>query len=100
MLKITIKPGPGEVQLKLEGELAGTWVRAFDECWRATRSYRDGGPASVDLTDVSRVDDAGRYLLVAIHKSGARMVSKGVAMRDLVESIARDWPPVNTEGPG
>jgi hypothetical protein len=40
------------------------------------------------------VDDAGRYLLVAIDKAGARIVSKGIATRDLLDSIAQDWPPV------
>ena len=100
MLKITIHHEVEEVWLKLEGDLSGTWVREFEESWRATRVSSVGKPACLDLTGVSRVDDAGRYLLALIHETGARMVSTGVAMKELLESIARDWPATRTEDRG
>lgn len=100
MLKITVQTGVDELRLKLEGSLAGSWVRELEECWRATRSTYAGHATCLDLTDVSRVDEAGRYLLALIHETGARMVSTNVATRDLLDSIARDWPPVLVEGPG
>ena len=34
MLKITIEPEAEEIRLKLEGDLAGTWVADLEECWR------------------------------------------------------------------
>lgn len=92
MLKITIHHEVEEVWLKLEGDLSGTWVRELEESWRTMRVPPVGGPACLDLTGVSRVDDAGRYLLALIHETGARMISTGVAMKDLLDSIARDWP--------
>jgi ABC-type transporter Mla MlaB component len=100
VLKITIEPEADEVRMKLEGDLAGTWVRDLEECWRATRSSSSGKVACLDLSDVSRVDDAGRYLLALIHETGARMISTGVAMKDLLDSISRDWPLRRIEGPG
>lgn len=92
MLKITIRTEGEEFRLKLEGDLAGTWVADLEECWRATRGSSDGKPACLDLTGVTRVDDAGRYLLALICGTGARTVATGVEMTDLLDSIGRDWP--------
>jgi len=100
MLKITVKPEGEEVWMKLEGDLAGTWVADLEECWQATRASLAGKSACLDLTGVTRVDDAGRYLLALIHGAGVRMVSTGVAMKDLLDSIGRDWPTSRIEGPG
>jgi hypothetical protein len=100
MLKITIQPEVEEVRMKLEGDLAGTWVGDLEECWRVVRTSLAGRPACLDLTGVARVDDAGRYLLALIHGTGARMVSTGVEMKDLLESIDRDWPQARNEGAG
>ncbi len=100
MLKITVQAEAEEVRMKLEGDLAGTWVADLEECWRATRVSSAGTPACLDLTGVNRVDDAGRYLLALIHGAGARMVATGVAMRDLLDTIDRDWPAARIEGRG
>jgi ABC-type transporter Mla MlaB component len=100
MLKITLEPDVDETRLKLEGDLAGTWVAELEEYWRKTSPPLSGRPVCIDLTGVGRVDEAGRYLLALIHDSGARMVSAGVEMKDLLDSIARDWPTRRIEGPG
>jgi len=100
MLKITIQVELHEVRMKLEGDLAGTWVGDLDDCWQSTRTSFAGRPVCLDLTGVTRVDDAGKYLLALIHGTGARMVSAGVEMKDLLESIGRDWPASRIEGPG
>ncbi len=100
MLKITTRNEGEEFRLKLEGDLAGTWVADLEECWRATQGSSAGKPACLDLTGVTRVDDAGRYLLALIHGTGARMVATGVEMTDLLDSIGRDWPPRGLEARG
>ncbi len=92
MLKITVGEEGDEILMKLEGDLAGTWVGDLEECWRASRSSSGGKPACLDLTGVLRVDDAGKYLLALIRSTGARMVSAGVEMKALLESIDQDWP--------
>lgn len=99
MLKITTGTDVEEVLMKLEGELAGTWVRDLEESWQAMRAASAGRPACLDLTGVTRVDEAGRYLLALIHVAGARMVSRGIAMKDLLDSIGREWPVARIEGP-
>ena len=98
MLKITLREETGEIRMKLEGDLAGTWVGDLEECWRATRVSSGGKPGCLDLTGVTRVDDAGRYLLALIHGTGARMFSAGVEMKALLESIDRGWPAVRGAG--
>lgn len=100
MLKITVQPEGEEIRMKLEGELAGTWVGELEECWQATRASSPGKPTRLDLNGVTRVDDAGRYLLALIHGAGAQMESTGVAMKDLLDSIGRDWPGEHPESPG
>jgi ABC-type transporter Mla MlaB component len=100
MLKITVESRVEEVRLKLEGDIAGPWVHELEACWRANVSSLVGRSVCVELTDVSHVDDAGRYLLALIAKAGARMVSKGVANRDLLDSIVQDWLPVRIDGTG
>lgn len=92
MLRITIHHEVEEVRLELEGELSGSWVRELEEAWRKLRPSPSGWSVCLDLTGVVRVDDAGRYLLALIHETGARMVSTGLATKDLLNSIARDWP--------
>ena len=100
MLKITVQTEVDAIRMKLEGDLAGTWVGDLEELWRATCASPGGRPACIDLTGVARVDDAGRYLLALIRGTGARMVSAGVEMKALLESIDRDWPPTGTAGTG
>ena len=92
MLRITVEPHDTWVRLKLEGVLTGSWVRELEACWRAAcRSFR---PAfiSVDLSDCSRVDDAGHYLLALLHANGTRVVARGLEMSELAESLERAWP--------
>jgi len=100
MLKITTEPEIDGVRLKLEGDLAGTGVRVLEEFWLTAHLPFAGPAVCVDLSGVSRVDDAGRFLLALIHRTGARMVTAGVEMKELVASIGLDWPPVRLEGPG
>lgn len=55
-------------------------------------------PVRVDLADCSRVDDAGHYLLALLHLHGTRLVTRDVAMTELVESLTREWPITATGG--
>lgn len=93
MLRITVRPGSNEVGLLLEGDLTGAWVTELEDSWRSARSTLDGRSFCVDLSEVGRVDQAGRYLLVLLHLDGARLIASGVAMTDLVRTLSGDWPP-------
>ncbi len=95
MLRITIKgvkAGVSALQLKLEGHLAGVWVRHLEICWRAARSSFGPRLTGIDLTGCRGVDRAGRYLLALLHEEGSRLIPGSFEMTNLVEAIARDWP--------
>jgi ABC-type transporter Mla MlaB component len=92
MLRITVKPEPERIRLKLEGDLAGMWVSEVEDCWRAARSARDARPLCLDLTDVGHIDRAGRYLLGLLHCSGAQLIASGPLTTELVRTLEDDWP--------
>ena len=45
------------------------------------------------MKEVTAVDEDGRELLVAMHRTGARLVAQGVAMTALIEEITGKQPP-------
>ena len=92
MLRITVQPEPDRIRLKLEGDLAGTWVNEVEESWRATCSMRGDRPLYLDLTGVAHVDRAGKYLLGLLRCSGAHLIASGTQMTELVRTITDSWP--------
>ena len=91
MLRITLLDSLEEVTLKLEGSLAGLWVKETETAWRSAKSALAGRPLVVDMKAVDRVDQAGVYLLALLHQQGAQLVASGAAMTELVRSIEPDW---------
>jgi anti-anti-sigma regulatory factor len=92
MLRITVTPESALIRLKLEGDLAGTWVTELEESWRAAHSIRGDRRIYLDLTAVEHVDRAGMYLLALLRCSGAHLIASGTLMTELVRAIAGDWP--------
>src|SRR5262245_18053660 len=92
MLRITVQAEPDRIRLKLEGALAGLWVSELEDAWRATRASRGDRPLDLDLTAVAHVDRAGKYLLGLLRCSGARLITSGMQMAELVRTLEDDWP--------
>ena len=92
MLRITPLDESNRVTLKLEGSLAGIWVAELEGIWRGVCSRLEGRPLYLDMNGVEHVDRAGTYLLVLLHHRGARLVTSGTLMTELVRSIEEDWP--------
>jgi|SRR5580765_4876324 len=88
MFRITTHGVDGELVLTLEGYLTGAWVQELAICWQQIVSTAPGAQVRIDLTGLWRVDSAGRELLTAIHRAGARLVAKGCVMPVLVREIA------------
>jgi ABC-type transporter Mla MlaB component len=97
MFRITTHTADRELVLRLEGSLTGPLVREIDGCWRDTRAALNGRQLRVDLTALSRVDDAGRALLAAMHAAGAYFVTRGCVMPEIVREIAES---VHTDSAG
>jgi ABC-type transporter Mla MlaB component len=94
MLKITIHDVKGPLRLQLEGRLAGVWVRELEHCWRTAKVQHPQRACAVDLTGVTFVDQAGRYLLQLMHRDGivkllGMIVSPG-SSRHIPDAIATD----------
>lgn len=96
MFRITTQTADDELVMKLEGCLAGPWVLELDTCWRDAVRTLDGRGMRVDLTAVCHVDEAGRALMARMYRAGARFVTRGCVMPELVreisESAGAGWP--------
>jgi len=92
MLRISVEDGPRQVTLRLEGKLAGAWVKEFEDAWREADSRRDTRLLSVDVSAVEHVDQAGEYLLALVARRGAHLSASGIAMSELCRRIAAGWP--------
>jgi anti-anti-sigma regulatory factor len=87
MLKITVHDIAGQLRIALAGRLAGAWVCELEQCGHAARASHPHRPLMVDLTSVTFVDQAGRYLLQLMHRDSVRFVASGLLRQDLVEHI-------------
>jgi len=98
MLRISLEDAPQQVTLRLEGRLAGVWVRELEDAWREAESTRQGRSLFVDVSSVEHVDQAGEYLLALVTRKGGQLIASGIAMSDLCRRIAAGWPdPAATE---
>jgi anti-anti-sigma regulatory factor len=90
MLMITEQHNDDALAFKLAGTLAGDWAVEFMQCWRnATRSSRVS-TVTVDLTEVTYVDDIGRDLLRSMMMEGAELIARDVMMKSIVEEITNE----------
>ena len=92
MLRITLLDGLEQVTLKLEGSLVGVWVKETEAAWRSAKAAAAGRPLVADLKAVSRVDQAGVYLLALLRQRGVLLVASGTAMAEIVRTIEKEWP--------
>ena len=88
MFRITTHGMDGELVLTLEGYLTGDWVHELVICWDQIVATAPDAMIRVDLTGLWRVDAAGRDVLEALHRAGARLVAKGCVMPVLIREIA------------
>ena len=87
MLKITIHDANGPLRLQLEGRLAGAWVYELEHCWHTAKASHPNRTLAVDLTGVTFLDQAGRYLLQLLHRDGVRLVGSGLLWQNILEHI-------------
>jgi hypothetical protein len=90
MLRITLQNDDTKCRLELAGKLAGPWVAETANVWRSAPG--SGKEIELDMREVTGIDDAGRELLIAMHKAGARFVVQGVAMAAVIEEITCKQP--------
>jgi anti-anti-sigma regulatory factor len=87
MLKITLYNATGQPSLELEGRLAGAWVCELEHCWLAVQASQPNRTLAIDLTGVTFIDQAGRYLLQLMHRDGVSLVGSGLMLQDILDHI-------------
>src|SRR5579863_310110 len=86
MLRITIHEDGTVRRLELAGRLEGPWVAETERAWRA--SLGPDQKIEIDLRQLTSVDNAGRDLLAAFHRSGACLIVEGVWMTAIIGDLA------------
>jgi anti-anti-sigma regulatory factor len=88
MLKITIHDSARELRLRLEGRLAGPWVKELRQCWQTAASTTEFRPTVLDLREVDFVDPDGQALLAEMHRRGVLLEASCPLIQHLVEEVA------------
>ena len=87
MLRITVHDKPRALTFRLEGRLAGPWLRELEECWQSTLASQRKPILRVDLTGVTFIDAAGQACLAALHRQGAEFVATDCLTKAIVAEI-------------
>lgn len=93
MLKITIHESPEELEINLAGRVAGPWAEELAKVWTKTVAQLNARPVSLDLRDVTYMDEEGKEILRRIeHETHAELIATTPWTRHLVAQI-RDTNP-------
>ena len=88
MFRITLHDSADVLVMKLEGCLAGPWVRETYEYWMQLGEMRNDRPVHVDLRGVCHVDDEGRKLMTLMHLAGVEFMTSGCVLPEVVREIS------------
>lgn len=85
MLRIDTLETVSAITFALHGRLIGPWVPLLEAEWRSTEGDPSGKAIAVDLTDVTAIDGAGRYLLRLMEAKSVSLEGGGMGIRALLE---------------
>jgi hypothetical protein len=71
----------------LHGRLAGPWVDELRSCWKQARERAPLARATVDLKEVTFIDQAGQQLLAEMRGAGAELIATGVEHQYLLATL-------------
>jgi anti-anti-sigma regulatory factor len=89
MLKIDTIESASEILLALQGRLAGPWVDELESQWRRIQAKAGERRIAIDLSGVTAIDGAARYLLQLMRVRSVRLVGASIAIRASVDDEAR-----------
>ena len=84
MLRIDTIETASAITLELHGRLIGPWVPLLEALWRGTDDSPTRRSVAVDLTDVTAIDGAGRYLLRLMEAKSVTLAGGGIGIRALI----------------
>ncbi|MEP7340405.1 MAG: STAS domain-containing protein [Acidobacteriota bacterium] len=89
MLRIIEQEDDRSLTFQLAGRLVRDWAPELEHCWRQAIAAQQLATVSVDLTEVTFIDDAGKRLLAAMARADVKLIAADVLMKALVEQIAQ-----------
>lgn len=89
MLRIGLKEDSMELKIVLEGELVEPWAAELKSIWEAECRAIQRRRCTVDLADVTRVDESGKNILAAMKRKGAELSAHGVFMKHLIRGLRK-----------
>ena len=89
MLKIDTIESTSEIVLSLQGRLAGPWVDELESHWRRMQAIAGERPMRVELSGVTGIDGAARYLLQLMRVRNVCLIGATIAIRASLDDEAR-----------
>jgi ABC-type transporter Mla MlaB component len=87
MLRITIAETATEQRWTLEGRLVQPWVGELKTCWKNRHRAQNGRGCTVDLSEVTCIDNSGLRLLRTMSKEGAHLIATGIYTNHVLEHL-------------
>lgn len=87
MLRTMITEGPFEQTWILHGRLCSRWAADLKELWQHSRNTRAGRQCTINLEDVTSVDQVGESALLEMVQEGARLVASRAYMKSILEAL-------------
>jgi outer membrane protein len=87
VMKISAVNDEGTTVLKVEGRLAGPWVKELEEAWQRAREAGGSESVAVDLSQATFIDAEGKALLEKMHRGGSQLIARGCLTRAIVDEI-------------
>jgi len=88
MLRITINESGNAMQMKLAGRIAGPWAEELDRVWVETAPNLGSKKLSIDLSDVTFADEAGKKILGRIiAQTNAELITGTVWTQYLAQQV-------------
>lgn len=92
MFRLTEHATANRLVLKLEGRCSSEVIDELVASWVTARLEAAGRPIWIDMSDVLHVDPAAMAQLGRMHLAGARFVSRGCLMHEVVRQITSPSP--------
>ena len=88
MLRITIIETTTTMRMKLEGRIAGPWAEELNRVWVEKAPVLGSRKLSVDLSEVTYADEAGKTVLrEVVTQTGAEIVSGTLWTQYLADQV-------------
>ena len=87
MLRITITEMATEQRWTLEGRLVQPWVGELRANWKNRHRPQNGRTCTVDLSQITCIDNSGLRLLRTMSKGGTHFIATGIYTKHVLEQL-------------